>query len=252
MLEFNVEHGLLFFRISSSMVPFASHRVNTAPWRSAFASQFAAIGSFIARHHIRISTHPDQFTLINSPSEEIFNSSATELVYHADMMELLHLDESHKIQIHVGGVYGNKDESTKRFIERYGQLPDRVKQRLVIENDDRLYNLYDCLAIRAATGVPVLFDSFHHELNSKGMGLRDAFAAVSRTWLPKDGVPMVDYSSQESGKRPGTHCIAIDLEDFRRFLKETSGFEFDLMLEIKNKEQSALLALAAMRAAGRG
>ncbi|HSE84489.1 MAG TPA: UV DNA damage repair endonuclease UvsE [Thermodesulfobacteriota bacterium] len=243
MLKFNVENNLLFFRISSDIVPFASHPVCKFNWEDYFKEKFQAIGNFIQRQGIRISMHPDQFTLINSLDENVYERSVAELLYHAKILDLIGLDTTAKIQIHVGGVYGNKDESTTRFIRRFQGLDDRIKRRLVIENDDRLYNLKDCFRIHVETGIPILFDAFHHEINNSGEVTAEAFQLFSRTWKEKDGPPMVDYSSQESGARKGTHALTIDTIHFENFINDTMDFDFDLMLEIKDKEGSALKAV---------
>jgi UV DNA damage endonuclease len=251
ILAFNVEHGLLFFRITSDLVPFASHRINQFDWQSYFASRFRAIGNFIKAQDIRISMHPDQFTLINSIDSDVFERSVQELRYHAAVLDLLGLDRTAKIQLHVGGAYGDKPTSIQRFITRYGELDDTIRRRLVIENDDRLYTLNDCLRIHEETDIPVLFDVYHHEVNSSIASLREALSLVTDTWKQQDGVPMMDYSSQEPGQRRGKHAETIDLSHFQRFIEETEEFEFDLMLEIKDKEASALQAVAMLKVLGR-
>jgi UV DNA damage endonuclease len=250
ILAFNLRHGLLFFRITSDLVPFASHPVNQFDWQSYFQPHFREIGQFIAEHGIRISMHPDQFTLINSLDIAVFERSVKELEYHAEVLDLLGLDTSAKLQIHVGGIYGDKAKSMQRFVERFERLDERIRSRLVIENDDRLYTLRDCLRIHAETGIPVLFDLFHHEVNSSGESIHEALKLVSRTWSEEDGVPMIDYSSQEPGERARKHAETIDLAHFKRFLKTLNdlGFEGDIMLELKDKEKSAVKALAVLKA----
>ncbi len=153
------------------------------------------------------------------------------------------IDDTAKIQIHVGGVYGNKIQSIKRFIERYKQLDSGIKRRLVIENDERLFSIEDCLEIHGEIGIPVVFDVFHFKCNNSGQSIRGALSRVCSTWSGEDGLPIVDYSSQEKGKRIGTHAKTIHTGDFKRFIKETEGLQFDLMCEIKDKERSALKAL---------
>jgi UV DNA damage endonuclease len=159
-LEFNRKHELFFFRISSDLIPFASHPVCEFPWQKVHKKTFREIGDFIKKHQMRVSMHPDQFILINSLDKEIFQRSVKELLYHAEVLDLSGVDETAKIQIHVGGVYGNKGQGIKRFIERYKRLADRIKRRLVIENDDRLYNVEDCLEIHEEIKIPVVFDVF--------------------------------------------------------------------------------------------
>jgi UV DNA damage endonuclease len=234
----------LFFRITSDLVPFASHPINNFDWQQHFQEDFERIGQFIARNRMRISMHPDQFTLINSIRDEIFERSKKELEYHAEILDLMKLDPFAKIQIHVGGVYEDKQRSIERFVTRFRELDNSTQKRLVIENDDRMYDLNDCLNISAQTHIPVLFDVFHHKLNNSAQTKEINLEFSEKTWNAKrDGIPMVDYSSQEPGGLPRQHAITIDEEDFGLFLKQTEPFDFDIMLEIKDKEKSAIKAL---------
>lgn len=244
ILEFNVENKLLFFRISSDTVPFASHPVCTFDWLNHFHSVFGRIGDYIRQKNIRISMHPDQFIILNSPKNDVTKRSVKELEYHCNMLDEMGLERSAKIQIHVGGVYGEKEKAMDRFIKRYELLTPSIRQRLVIENDDRLFSLKDCMYIHNKCGIPVLFDVFHHECLNNGEKVRDCLEMISGTWKTNDGVPMVDFSNQEKGKRLGTHARTIDLAAFNSFLRATKGMDIDIMLEIKDKEISALKALS--------
>lgn len=243
-LEYNMAHRLLFFRIASGIIPFASHPVNTFDWQEHYRGKLETIGEYISKNKFRISVHPDQFTLINSLGDDIFERSKRELLYHADLLDCLNLDLSAKIQIHVGGAYGDKVKSMATFISRYVTLDNAIKRRLVIENDERLYTAGDCLSISRQTGIPVLFDVFHHRINHQLESALDYFALANQTWNEeRDGVMMVDYSSQKLIGKKGQHAESIDEEDFRSFLLGTQEFDFDIMLEIKDKEVSALKAL---------
>lgn len=245
ILQFNLEHRLFFFRISSDMVPFASHPTNRFNWQKYFQEEFEEIGEFIIKNRMRISMHPDQFVLINSIKDEIFERSKNELKYHADILDLMKLDTSAKIQIHVDGAYGDKKKSMERFVARFNKLDYSILGRLVIENDDNLYDLNDCLKINAQTQIPILFDDFHHKLNNSATQTKqECFQLTVKTWNKKrDGIPMVDYSSQKTNGSPRQHSETINMEDFDLFLKQTKSFDFDLMLEIKDKEKSATKAV---------
>lgn len=134
----------------------------------------------------------------------------------------------------------------KNFEKNYNTiLSPNVRRRLVVENDDRLYNVNDCLSIHDRTGVPLLFDSFHHRCYQSGgsLSVTNAFQMCCETWSKKDGLPMADYSDQEFGYRKGRHCTSIDLKDFRKFILQTRGLDYDLMLEIKDKQISATKAM---------
>ena len=230
ILEFNVKQGLLFFRISSDLVPFASHPICRFDWLNHFKTDFKEIGAFIQKNDLRISMHPDQFVLINAKDSDIVKRSINELEYHCDLLDALGLDKTARVQIHVGGVYGEKDKSMQRFIREYRKLNMKIKKRLVIENDDKLYSVKDCLVISNETGIPVLFDSFHHQCLNHGETNRESLVMAKSTWKNSDGSLMVDYSSQKSGARKGTHTEHINMRLFRQFLAETEGLNFDIML----------------------
>ncbi len=248
ILAQNVEKGLLFHRISSDIIPFASHPVCTVNWQHRFSSDFSRLGRFVRRHRMRISMHPDQFTLINSTDREVFERSVRELAYHADILDRMDLDGRARIQIHVGGIYGDKDAAMARFIRRFEELDGRIRQRLAIENDDRLYTFSDCVKIWERIGIPVIFDNLHHAVNSSGEGLAEVFGRLVQIWTPETGIPMTDYSDAVSGGRAGRHAEHIDAAAFSRYLADTEGFDFDIMLELKDKERSAA---EAVRIAGK-
>ncbi|MDX1777599.1 MAG: UV DNA damage repair endonuclease UvsE [Thermodesulfobacteriota bacterium] len=232
--------------MTSDLVPFASHPVCTFKWHDHFKVKFQKIGSFINKNNIRISMHPDQFTLINSPDENIFIRSKRELLYHTEVLDLMQLDTSAKVQIHIGGVYNDKEKSINRFITRFNRLNTAIKKRLVIENDDKCYTVNDCLIINKQTKIPILFDVFHHSINTFDLPLTEILRLVGRTWRSKDGLPMLDYSSQQKGGRRGQHAETIDVRDFKKFINNTNGFDCDIMLEIKDKEKSTLKAIKAI------
>lgn len=243
-LEFNAERGILFFRINSGFVPFASHPVCRFDWQRHFRDGFAAAGTYIRERGIRVSMHPDQFTLINSLDEVIFQRSVKELSYHCELLDLLGTGTSAKVQVHVGGVYADRAASLERFVKRWELLSPSIRSRLVIENDDRNYTFGECIEVSRRTGVPVVLDVFHHELNCSGEPLARALALAARTWRKKDGLPIVDYSTQSPDGRRGAHASGLDKKAFLKFLEESHLFDFDLMLEIKDKEKSAIGALA--------
>lgn len=247
MVRWNAVRGLLFLRITSDLVPLASRPENTFPWDEEFAEDFARIGQLLRSFGMRITMHPGQYTLLNSPRKEVVAAALADLRYHARVLDLLGLDSTAKIQIHVGGVYGQKEKSIARFLKAVETLPAEIRRRLVVENDERFYTFSDVLRIHRETGLPVVFDVFHHELNPDGKGVTEALAAQKGTWGPEDGLPIVDYSSPLPGGRFGSHARALDEAHFLRFLEESRPHDFDLMLEVKDKERSALRALALLR-----
>lgn len=247
ILEWNRDRGVRFFRISSETIPFASHPVMDVDWQREFRSEFAAIGEYIRSQDMRVNMHPGQYTLLSSPRPDVQARSVAELVYHAELLDLLELDRTHVIQIHVGGVYGDRAATISTVIARIAGLPDDVRNRLVIENDEHHYPLADCLSISGETGLPVLLDVFHHSILNSGESIPAAVDAAGKTWS-EHGLPMIDFSSQNGSLRVGAHALALNEEDFRTFLKVLGNRDVDIMLEIKDKEASALQALSILRA----
>jgi UV DNA damage endonuclease len=247
ILHYNMSHGIMFFRISSDLIPFASHPVCRFNWQQYFRGRFEVLGRYIQASQMRVSMHPDQFNVLNSLDRRIVDRSVRELAYQAQVLDLMAVGLDAKVQIHVGGAYGNKLEAIKRFVDCYRRLPVDIRRRLVIENDDRIYTLEECLGISRKTGVPVVFDVFHHDLNGNGKSYQECVRQVCRTWKKRDGPAILDYSSQEPGARRGSHAVSIDESDFRKFLTRIHGTDCDIMLEIKDKEKSAVQALAMVK-----
>jgi UV DNA damage endonuclease len=247
ILEYNLDNDFLFFRISSDIVPFASHPICKFDWTHYFAARLADLGQFIRDHEFRISMHPDQFIVLNSPDPKIVERCIAELEYHGKLLDAMDLGPSAKIQLHVGGVYGDKKVASSRFIFNYERLPLAVKRRLVIENDDRLYSIRDCLEIHIITKIPIVFDTLHHECHPSGETLREALEEIRKTWRNSDGIPMVDYSSQAPSQKAGKHAQSIDANEFKKFIEDTEGLDFDIMLEIKDKEISTSIAQQIIR-----
>ncbi|MHA2390670.1 MAG: UV DNA damage repair endonuclease UvsE [Promethearchaeota archaeon] len=243
ILEFNAYNKLLFFRITSDLIPFASHPIMTFNWEDYFKSEFQKIGLYIKKHNMRITMHPGQYTVLNSKNEKVVVNSIEELRYHCKILELLGLDSTAKIVTHVGGVYGDKKSSIKRFIKRYSELDDIIKSYYVIENDDVSYNVTDTLTINNETEIPIILDSYHHYCNNLGESLEAAIEKVFKVWREKDGLPIIHYSSEHPTKGKCKHAEEIDIKHFMNFIKRTQNYNFDIVLEIKNKEQSALKAL---------
>ncbi|MBW3004886.1 UV DNA damage repair endonuclease UvsE [Candidatus Woesearchaeota archaeon] len=247
ILEWNAEKGFYFFRIGSPLVPFASHPVCKIDWVKHFKKDFRKIGNYIKKNKMRISMHPDQFVVLNTKEDRILQNSIKETEYHCKVLDALGLDSTAKVQLHIGGVYGDKEKSIQRFIERYKKFPQLIKKRLVIENDHYMYSLKDCLKVHKQTGIPILFDTFHHECHNNGETVKQGLIKASKTWKKKDGILMVDYSDPKKGARKGTHSEHIFIQKFKKFITDTKKLDFDILLEIKDKEKSALKAIKILK-----
>lgn len=246
VLKWNKENNILLFRISSDVIPFASHEANKIKWWKDFKPDLQNIGNFIKENDLRVAMHPSPVVYLNSPREEVVKSSVKELEWHIKFLESLELDYTHKVVFHAGGVYGNKGDAIKRFIRVYKELPDNFKSRLTLENDDKNYNVWDLIKINKETGTPLVFDNLHHEvLNTKKPKDKDIESIMKMfffTWDNKSGTPDIHYSTQKKGARAGSHAESIDLKSFKDFFLKYMHLDFDIMFETKDKDKSVLLA----------
>lgn len=242
ILEYNAKNDIRLFRISSDIIPFGSSPVNTLPWWDIFKGELAALGHKARSGGMRLSMHPGQYTVLNSPSEEVVTRAVADLAYHTKFLDALGMEQDCKIVLHVGGVYGDRGAATRRFIRVCTGLPAPLRRRLVIENDDKLYTAANVLAICRATGQPMVLDTLHHELNreEESPPLPALLAEAAKTWGRKDGPQKIHYSQQAQGKKPGSHSATIHIVPFMQFYGGLAGHSTDIMLEVKDKNLSAV------------
>ena len=242
MIDYNRKNNIKLFRISSDLIPFGSSPVNALPWWDIHAEAFQHIGAKIRKSGMRVSFHPGQYTVLNSPDEDVVARAILDLAYHAKMLECLGVDNQHKIVLHVGGIYGDKKEALQRFEQNFRRLPEAVRNRLIIENDDRLYNIEEVLELAHRLQIPAVYDNLHHAINPPPSGGTDLYwiAEAKKTWKAVDGNQKIHYSQQDPGKRLGAHTDTIDLETFLTFHEQLEDKQIDIMLEVKDKNLSAI------------
>lgn len=242
IIDYNIKNNIRLFRISSDLIPFGSSPANTLIWWDIFSSEFSKIGKKIKTSGMRVSMHPGQYTVLNSPSVDVVNRAVEDLNYHTKVLDSLGVESNNKIVLHIGGVYGDKEQAIRRFITNYGNLDDSVKQRLVIENDDRSYNIKDVLEIGEKMNIPVICDNLHNDINcsSKEKNVIYWINECKKTWKEKDGFQKIHYSQQDPLKRAGAHSNTINIDEFLRFYENLGRKDIDIMLEVKDKNLSAL------------
>jgi UV DNA damage endonuclease len=239
------------YRISSNLIPFASHPVNTVSWWEEYAETFTRIGARLRALGARVSTHPGQYTVLNSPQAPVVRAAVSELAYHARLLDVLGADTTSKIVVHVGGLYaGSERLAMDRFVAAAHGLPETVRRRLVVENDDRIFDAEEVLAVGRAAGVPVVFDWLHHRANPCRRAVQDVLFGIFETWTAADGRPKVHLSSQTPGAPVGAHARFIDVQDVLAFLEIAPPVPFDCMLEAKEKDRALLKLRAELNASG--
>ncbi|TYQ15175.1 UNVERIFIED_CONTAM: UV-damage endonuclease [Acetivibrio alkalicellulosi] len=244
ILRYNKAYNISVYRFTSKLVPLATHPiVSNWDYIGDFADDFKQIGDYVKENQFRVSAHPDHFTLINSPSKEVMENSIKDLDYHVKVFEAMGLEDyRYKHVLHTGGVYGDKSSSIKRFKENFIKLPDRIRNRIILENDDKVYTAKDVLEICVDVGLPMVLDVHHHNCVNNGESLEDILYEIFDTWKDEYFKPKVHFSTPKNTRQFRSHADDIDINDFYQFLKisKKTEIDFDIMLEAKNKDQALL------------
>lgn len=240
VLRWNLSHRISVFRISSGIIPLASHPKAQWPWKQRLRREISSVGDLARKHGMRLSMHPGQYTVLNSPREYVVAAAAAELSYHATFLDAMGLTSEHKIVLHVGGVYGDREASMRRFRENFESVPVNVRCRLVLENDERNYGVYDVLNLCDSIGLPMVFDYLHHRAYTGRVPNSAIMKRALATWSDSDGRPELHYSTQKRQARIGAHADMIDVKDFIRFIDDLPRRTVDIILEAKAKDKALL------------
>jgi len=228
-----ISEGIKLFRLSSDLVPFATHDVmQNIDYLSWMQSDLQRICYIAKNNNMILSMHPSQMCCINSPRQDVVNNSIKDLIYHYDILNSMGLDDFNII-IHVGGVYGDKSEAMKRFVGVFNSLPVELRNHILLENDDKSYTISDIMEIHKETGVKVVFDYHHHVCNNDDteLNLEAIFSTCGTGKVPK-----IHLSSPKSVKEFRSHSAMIDYDYCRGFFEKYKGLEFDVMIEAKDKD----------------
>lgn len=240
ILSWNKKHNIEIFRITSALIPFGSHLINKGEWKNELKENLIETGDFIVKNGMRVSMHPGQYTVINSPNEQFYKNSLRDIEYHNTVMDLMGLDETHKIIIHGGGIYNNKEKSMNFLIKRLNDLPQILQRRIVLENDERCFSAYEIYTVCMKTGLPGVFDVFHHEVYPSFDNLTEREIILEFKKLWGNVRPKIHYSNQAAGKNRGAHSDHVNVTEFLKFYRKIEDLELDIMLEVKDKQKSVL------------
>jgi UV DNA damage endonuclease len=244
-------HDVRFYRMATALAPYASHpdlpQFRDQPREC--ADELMRAGERARALGIRLSTHPGQYTVLNSENPEVQRLAAEELEVQAELMDGMGLGPESVVVLHVGGAAGGVDAALDRFERGFALLSDAARARLVVENDDRSFGLCDVLRLSERIGRPVVWDVLHHHCHDPArIPDREALSLALASW--PDGVtPKIHYSSPKtsldaSGRLPQlrAHADLVDPIGFEHFLAETAAGlrDFDVMLEAKAKDLALL------------
>jgi UV DNA damage endonuclease len=262
ILDYLERHDIRMYRLPTGLAPYASHPDMPQFHRQVdeCAAQLDRAGAVVRARGIRLSSHPGQYTVLNSEREATQAAAVAELEVQAALLDAMGLGPEAVVVLHVGGIAGGREAAFDRFLAGFERLSERARERLVIENDDRTFSLTDVLELSRRTGLRIVWDVLHHRCHDPaGMTNREALAAALGTWPDGAGVPKIHYSSPrldveqrrvKTGRRTETrfvlpqlraHADLIDPIGFEAFLRDApAGRSFDIMLEAKAKDLALL------------
>lgn len=239
LLWHNIAEDIMLYRFSSQLVPLATHQLGQIwDYTEECAAQFAKIGRIITENGLKVSTHPGQYTVINTPKEDVFSRAKADLKYHNQVLEAMNLNSTAKMVTHTGGVYGDKKKAKERFITNFKRLDSVIQSRIVLENDDTAYSIGDVLEICQELEIPMVLDVHHHNCYNQGEDLKEYLPKIFATWSKRR--PKIHFSSPRSKEKPRHHADYIDAADFKEFLDLAAGHNFDVMIEAKQKDKAVL------------
>jgi UV DNA damage endonuclease len=238
VIKWNHRNGIHFYRMSSDMFPWMSeYEFTDLPNFDKIKNLLSGVGVLAEKYDQRLSFHPGPFNVLCSPKEDVVIKTIRELDKHSQIMNMMGLSKTpyNKINIHVGGVYGDKQSALERWCYSFNFLSDDTKSRLTIENDDKTsaYTVSDLMYIHQQTGIPIVFDYHHHSCHPDGMSHKDALTLAVSTW-PDGIVPAVHVSEPRDDSNPRAH------HDYVKNEVNTYGFDIDIMMEAKQKELAVL------------
>lgn len=242
VLHYCIAHELPLYRMSSSIVPLATHPEAAWDYLKKTKQECKEIEKLVKKNNLRTSMHPNQFTLFTSPRPEVTVNAVKDMQYHFNLLKGMGIEDRSYINIHVGGAYGDKKSALERFYENIKTLPSDVKSRMTLENDDKTFTTEETLEVCEKVGVPLMFDYHHYKANPGATPLEELLPRFVQTWKNTGRPPKVHLSSPKDEKAYRSHHDYVSLDYVLPFFKMVSEFteELDVMIEAKQKDRAAL------------
>ncbi len=241
IMDWNIGNGYNFFRVTSNLAPWKSeYDWSDMPDIKDIEHHLESVGLKARIHDVRITSHPGPFNVLTSPHPHVVTNCVKDLTEHGDVFDMMNLSRTpwNKINIHLGGAYGDKESAMERFCENFELLPSSVRSRLTIENDDRasMYSVRDLYeGVYKRIGIPIVFDYHHHQFQTGDMTEREALEMAISTW-PDDIVPVVHYSESRRKEQLDESIREQAHSDYVYDYIDTYGQNVDVMIEAKHKE----------------
>lgn len=234
ILKYNNKNNIHFFRISSSLIPLAT-KIDF-DYIDKYKNYYDEISKLTT--NMRIDFHPDQFCVLNSAKKEVIENSINTLSYHYSLLNSLKVNNKILV-LHIGGNVFGKELAISRFINTYNSLNDNIKKCIAIENDDKIFDISDCLKISRICQIPIVLD-YHHHLCNNNLDITNYFDEIFKTW--KNINPKIHFSSpkNKTKKEFRNHNDYINSNDFINFIEliKNLPYDIDIMIEAKKKDEA--------------
>jgi len=245
IVRWNWEMGIRLFRMSSDIFPWMTYYdFKELPDYPMIDVYLKNIGALAKQYGQRLTFHPSHFNALGSPNPIVVEKAIKELNKHGEIMDIMGLSATvyNKINIHVGGAYGDKKATLNRWCDNFNKLNDSTKSRLTIENDDKA-NMYSVgelyWGIHKVVGIPIVFDYYHHKFCTGGLSEQEALNVAISTW-PKDITPCCHYSESRRKEHLDESIRAQAHSDLISGIIESYGLDIDVVVEAKHKELAVL------------
>jgi len=241
--------GIGAFRIMSPFFPRMTHpavgyRLEDLPEGKTIRKKLAESRIFARKNDIRLSFHPDQFVVLSSPHSQVVANSVRELEYHGMLADAVGADV---INIHAGGVYGDKIQTLQRLKDVLPHLSAAVRKRLTLENDDVSYTPRDLLSFCESLSLPFVYDVHHHRCNPDGLSVEQATTLAEDIWKDGGQEPYAHISSPRSGWQGGNPKPHADYLDPADFPECWLGRKMTVDVEAKAKELAVIALMEQMK-----
>ena len=245
IVRWNEEMGIKLFRMSSDIFPWMTYyTLQSLPDYDLIRRKLVVIGELADLYGQRLTFHPSHFNALGSPNPTVVEKTIKELNAHSDIMDTMNLSATvyNKINIHIGGAYGDKQATLKRWIDNYYKLNQHTQSRLTVENDDKanMYSVKELYnGISEQCGVPIVFDYYHHKFCTGGLTEQEALELAAKTW-PKGIVPCTHYSESRRKEHLDESIKAQAHSDRIVDTIQSYGLDIDVVVEAKHKELAVL------------
>lgn len=239
ILTYNIKNNIHFFRLSSKLIPLATKSDVIFDYIDPYKDYYHSIAKIIKDNKLRIDFHPDEFCVLNSTKSEVVKNSIAILEYHYNLLKALEI-KNKILVLHIGGNTFGKKNSISRFINNFNTLSKDIQESIAIENDDKIFNIRDCVYISKNINVPVILDYHHHICNHDELDINDYLKDILSSW--HNTTPKMHFSSPKNKTKKDfrSHNDYINVDAFINFIDLLKPFnhDVDIMIEAKAKDEA--------------